>query len=323
MVLTLGELVERGLFICPSCASEVHPSRDAWNCSNPDCSYAQQRFPVVAGKPALIDFKNSVVDADRLHETGGASEYARKGLRPRLFELLYGRNPVAPVAVGRMLEALRADCAPLGRRPRILVVGGGAVGSGLEELYADSTIELVAFDIYMSPFVQFIGDGHSIPLADGSFDGVVVQAVLEHVLEPFTVAGEIHRVLRDGGIVYADTPFMQQVHEGPYDFSRFSDSGHRYLFRGFERIDSGLIAGAGTALMWSIRCYARALTRSVVLGGLIGHCFFWLRFTDGILDPRFSLDAASSVFFLGRKHATSITQADLISYYQGALALEQ
>lgn len=190
-------------------------------------------------------------------------------------------------------------------------------------MYADSTIELVAFDIYMSPFVQFIGDGHSIPLADGSFDGVVVQAVLEHVLEPFTVAGEIHRVLRDGGIVYADTPFMQQVHEGPYDFSRFSDSGHRYLFRGFERIDSGLIAGAGTALMWSIRCYARALTRSVVLGGLIGHCFFWLRFTDGILDPRFSLDAASSVFFLGRKHATSITQADLISYYQGALALEQ
>ena len=304
-MVTLGELVEQGLFICPSCTHELRPSHDSWYCSNPGCRYAEQQFPVVAGKPALIDFENSVVDPDRLYATGGASEYGRKGLAPRLFELLYGRNPVAPVAVGRMLDMLRADCAPLGRRPRILVVGGGAVGNGLEELYNDSTIDLVGFDIYMSPFVQFIGDGHSIPLADGSFDGVVVQAVLEHVIEPFTVAQEIRRVLRDGGIVYADTPFMQQVHEGPYDFCRFTDSGHRYLFRGFERIDSGLIAGAGTALMWSIRYYARALTRSVIVGGLIGHCFFWLRFTDRILDPKYSLDAASSVFFLGRKSARS------------------
>ena len=322
-MVTLGELVEQGLFICPSCTHELRPSHDSWYCSNPGCRYAEQQFPVVAGKPALIDFENSVVDPDRLYATGGASEYGRKGLAPRLFELLYGRNPVAPVAVGRMLDMLRADCAPLGRRPRILVVGGGAVGNGLEELYNDSTIDLVGFDIYMSPFVQFIGDGHSIPLADGSFDGVVVQAVLEHVIEPFTVAQEIRRVLRDGGIVYADTPFMQQVHEGPYDFCRFTDSGHRYLFRGFERIDSGLIAGAGTALMWSIRYYARALTRSVIVGGLIGHCFFWLRFTDRILDPKYSLDAASSVFFLGRKSARSITQAEVISYYQGALALDQ
>ena len=74
--------------------------------------------------------------------------------------------------------------------------------------------------------------------------------------------------------------------------------------------------------MWSIRYYARALTRSVVLGGLIGHCFFWLRFTDRFLDPKFSLDAASSVFFLGRKTTESITRADILAYYQGALALE-
>lgn len=322
-MITIDELVEQGLFICPGCRHQVQPGVDGWRCSNDGCRYAQHRFPIVAGRPALVDFENSVLDADRLHTTGGASEYSRKGLGPKLFELLYGRNRVAPAAVARMLGELRDSCAPLGRRPRILVIGGGAVGNGLEAFYNDTTIDLVGFDIYMSPFVQFIGDGHAIPLADGSFDGVVVQAVLEHVLQPEIVAREIQRVLREGGIVYADTPFMQQVHEGPYDFTRFTDSGHRYLFRDFERIDSGLVAGAGTALMWAIRYYARALTRSVVIGGLIGHCFFWLRYTDAILDPRYSLDAASSVFFLGRKTAGSITRADIIDYYQGALAIEQ
>ena len=45
--------------------------------------------------------------------------------------------------------------------------------------------------------------------------------------------------------------------------------------------------------------------------------FFWLRFTDHVLDPKHSLDAASSVFFLGRKAAVPITEAEIIDYYRG------
>ena len=126
-------------------------------------------------------------------------------------------------------------------------------------------------------------------------------------------------MLRPGGIVYADTPFLQQVHEGPYDFTRFTDSGHRYLFRGFERIDSGAVAGAGTALLWSIDYFVRALTRSVPLGRIVALCFFWLSHLDRVLDPRHSVDAASSVFFLGRKTERSISGADIVDYYQGGM----
>ena len=211
-MVSLEELAEQGLFICPCCAHRIHPAPEGWYCSNADCRHAGQRFPMVSGKPALVDFRKSVIDVDRLLETEGASEYGRKGLAPKLFELLYGRNDVASAAVARMVDALRADSAVTGRRPRILIIGGGAVGNGLDEFCDDPSIDLVAFDIYMSPEIHFIGDGHAIPLADGSFDGVVVQAVLEHVLDPFTVAREIHRVLRDGGIVYAVSLFMKQVH---------------------------------------------------------------------------------------------------------------
>ena len=158
-----------------------------------------------------------------------------------------------------------------------------------------------------------------MPLADGSVDGVVIQAVLEHVLEPTVVAKEIHRVLRSGGIVYAATPFLQLVHEGPYDFTRFTDSGHRYLFRSFERIDSGSVAGAGTALWWSIDYFVRALTRSVPLGRIMALCFFWLSHADRILDPKHSVDGASSVFFLGCKTEVPITEAEIIDYYQDGM----
>jgi len=57
------------------------------------------------------------------------------------------------------------------------------------------------------------------------FDAVWIQAVLEHVLDPVRVVAEIHRVLRPGGLVYSEIPFMQEVHEGAYDFTRFRLSG--------------------------------------------------------------------------------------------------
>jgi SAM-dependent methyltransferase len=318
-MLSLGAMVDQDLFICPCCASPLRPEGGRWCCSGAHCRYADEPFPVVSGVPALVDFEHSVLDADRLRAVEGASEVQRSRYQRALRRLLHPANTTALANVARMLELLRADDATAGRRPRIVVIGGGAVGDGLDGLYADPTVDLICFDIYASPAVQFIADGHAVPLADGSVDGVVVQAVLEHVLQPAVVAKEIHRVLRTGGIVYADTPFLFPVHEGPYDFTRFTDSGHRSLFRGFERIDSGSIAGAGTALRWSVDYFVRALTRSALLGRVVALCFFWLSYADRILDPKHSLDAASSVFFLGRKTAVPITEAEIIAYYQGGM----
>jgi SAM-dependent methyltransferase len=318
-MLSLEAMVDQDLFICPRCASPVRPEVGRWRCTGAPCRYADEPFPIVSGVPALVDFEHSVLDADRLRAVEGASEVHRSRFHRALSRLLHPANTTAPANVARMLELLRADGATAGQRPRILVIGGGAVGAGLEELYAEPTVDLICFDIYASPAVRFIADGHAIPLADGCVDGVVIQAVLEHVLEPTVVAKEIHRVLRSAGIVYADSPFLQQVHEGPYDFTRFTDSGHRYLFRSFERIDSGSVAGAGTALRWSIDYFVRALTRSVLLGRIMAMCLFWLSYADRILDPKHSVDGASSVFFLGRKTAVPITEAEIIDYYQGGM----
>jgi SAM-dependent methyltransferase len=316
-VLTIQQLADQGLFTCPACHSPVRAENGRWHCSGTACRYAVEPFPEVAGVPALVDFDHSVLDAERLSAVQGASAVKRSRFNDRLRRLVHPANTTAPAQVQRMVDLLKADTP--GRHPRLLVVGGGTIGDGLADLYADPSVDLVSFDVYASPVVQFIGDGHAIPLADASMDGVIIQAVLEHVLEPTVVAAELHRVLRAGGVVYADTPFLQQVHEGPYDFTRFTDSGHRYLFRRFERIDSGQVAGAGTALRWSIDYFVRALTRSVPLGRIVALCFFWLSHLDGVLDRQHSLDAASSVYFLGRKTVASISESEIIDYYRGGM----
>jgi SAM-dependent methyltransferase len=316
-VLSLDAMVDQDLLICPRCGSAVRPGEGGWHCANVTCAYADEPFPLVGGVPALVDFGRSVLDPGRLQAVDGASEVRRSRFAGLLRRVVHPPNSTAELNVARMVGLLQAENPD--RRPRILVVGGGTVGDGLDHLYAEQDVDLVSFDVYVSPSVQFVGDGHAIPLADGSVDGVVVQAVLEHVLEPVVVAGEIHRVLRDGGIVYADTPFLQQVHEGPFDFTRFTDSGHRFLFRGFDRIDSGTVAGAGTALRWSVDYFVRALTRSVALGRVASLCFFWLSHLDRYLDPQHSVDAASSVFFLGRKSDRPISRADIVDYYQGGM----
>ena len=198
----------------------------------------------------------------------------------------------------------------------MLVIGGGSIGLGADGLYNDDAIELVGTDAYASPHTVLVADAHRLPFDDGVFDGVWIQAVLEHVLEPAAVVAELHRVLRAEGLVYAETPFMQQVHERAYDFSRFTQSGHRWLFRKFSEISAGPVGGAGVALAWSIRYFARALGAGNKLSRLIVLPFFWVRFLDMFAGGRAVADAAGGFFFLGRRAEQAIDPHAMPQYYE-------
>lgn len=172
-------------------------------------------------------------------------------------------------------------------------------------------------DIYLTTLTHALADAHALPFADGTFDGVWIQTVLEHVLDPHQVVKEIHRALKPDAIVYAETPFMVQVHEGAYDFTRFPVSGHRWLFRNFETIEDGVTAGPGTAFLWSIGYLVAALTRSYKVKQLAAVPFFWLSHVDGFLGKKHGVDGASGVYLLGRRSERSITQHEAIAAYSG------
>ena len=269
---------------------------------------------MISAQPVLIDFAVSIFERRMYDAENGSAlqrDVSRRSMGSRLHRLTFGGNPVAVSNSRKFIDLLKRDS----RRPVVLVVGGGTIGSGADELYRDDSIELVGTDAYASPHTVLVADGHRLPFDDGVFDGVWVQAVLEHVLEPATVVAELHRVLRPEGLVYAETPFMQQVHERAYDFSRFTQSGHRWLFRRFSEVSAGPVGGAGVALAWSIRYFSRALGAGNKLSRLIVLPFFWIRYLDAFGRGRAAADAASGCFFLGRRAERAIDPHAMPEYY--------
>jgi SAM-dependent methyltransferase len=303
---------------CPGCRSTLVRAGDRYRCHSSSCELARDDgFPHVGRWPVLVDFRESIVAAERFNgEDEAAPLVGRRWAVQRLPEPLRAvwkpRNRVAAANIDRLLAEAR------GNSPLVLVVGGGTMGNGTEALYATERVRLIGFDVYRSPLTQFVADAHQIPLIDDCVDAVVIQAVLEHVLDPIKVVAEIARVLSPGGVVYAETPFLQQVHAGPYDFVRYTGSGHRYLFRAFEEIAAGPVAGPGTALAWSVDHLTRGLTRSELAGKVARGLVFWLRYLDALVPHAYAMDSASAYYFLGRLDDRRLEPGEIVDYYRGA-----
>lgn len=84
---------------------------------------------------------------------------------------------------------------------------------------------------------NMFADVTQTPLKGGSVDCVICTEVLEHLRDPQSCVDEIHRLLCDGGVVFASTPFFYPVHADPYDFQRFTEDGLRHLFREFKSVE--------------------------------------------------------------------------------------
>ncbi len=184
---------------------------------------------------------------------------------------------------------------------KILVIGGSIKGSGIEDIYSNESSEIIGSDISFGPFTKIISDAHDIPFEDETFDCVIIQAVLEHVLDPQLCVNEIHRILKSSGLIYAETPFMQQVHMRQYDFTRFTHLGHRRLFNQFEEIKSGPNGGPGMALAWSYTYFLRSFSESKLIKILLVNfaaltSFFFKYFDYYLIDKPGSYDAATGYF---------------------------
>ncbi len=217
-------------------------------------------------------------------------------------------------AGNQLLDLLASRDGP----SRLLVVGGGTVGDGSATVLTNERIETISFDIYPSAATTFVGDGHHIPLRDESVDAVWIQAVLEHVYRPELVVSEIARVLRRGGLLYAETPFLQPVHEGAYDYERFSLSGHRLLFGDFEEVASGPLGGPASVLNLAIRGLAGGLTRSLAVARFIYLLTQPLTLLDRLVPEPWRVDFATGNFFLGRRIAATARPFDPSAEYRGA-----
>jgi len=306
---------------CPCChrgrlvASSSHVVCDAVDCGH--------RFRVVDGIPILINPRRSVFRETDFNSRAATTFKEAGTLAQRIGRIL----PSPSRDVGRRKNYLRlaAELRAMDpKRRRVLVVGcGDGTASYLEIADVDDTM-ILETDVSLAGHAKIICDASDMPFENGCFDLVICQAVLEHVLEPQRCVDEMHRVLRAGGVIYATTPFMQQVHMGEFDFMRFTRSGHRWLFRRFVELDSGVATGPASVLVWSVeyfllswtgrlwpRRFIKASTR-VALG--------WMTLLDAALARRTpALDASGGFYFIGRRSdVDAISAREMIGYYSGS-----
>jgi SAM-dependent methyltransferase len=273
------------------------------------------------GVPVLVDDAKSLFDpsARALHE-GSFAPTPRPRWWRRVGELL--PEITSNVASEQNLERV-AEMLSTKRRPLVLVLGARTRTLGMEAILDRPEFDCVESDVLPGQNLNLLCDAHGLPFADGSVDCVIAQAVLEHVVDPARCAAEIARVLKGDGVLYAETPFMQQVHEGAFDFTRFTHVGHRRLFRDFDEVDSGVVCGPGTALAWAwtyfLLSFARSSRSRRVLVLVARLTAFWAPWFDAYLARKpAALDAASAFYFLGQKGDGPLDDRDITMAYRGA-----
>jgi SAM-dependent methyltransferase len=310
----LSSLVRQALR-CPACQTALTEGMTALIC--PSCG---QSYPLVDGVPILIHEGNSLFSISDFTSHRATTFRPRSGLKDGVAKLLpsLSRNPQGERNGRCFLNALLQQASS----PVVLVVGAGEGGSAIAPLRAHPNVEVVTSDVHLGKSTGLVMDAHDIPFADATFDGIVVQAVLEHVVDPYRCVHEIHRVLKPGGVVFSETPFMQQVHMGAYDFTRFTPLGHRRLFRHFEQIAGGPNGGQGMVLAWSwlffLRGFVQGQRGKQAAEAIARLTAFWLPWFDVVLAGRPSTwDGAKGSFFVGRKSERVLPDRELVQLYGG------
>lgn len=181
------------------------------------------------------------------------------------------------------------------------------VGSGNRRLpLKDKTVLNVDYIAFEK--TDIVGNALQLPFKEAMFDAVIVQQVLEHVENPLQILREAARVLKDGGKIWVETPFMYPVHDNE-DYWRWTKKGLELMCsRIFEREDSGVVMGGGSAMSLVTR-YSSAVMFSfgsrllfnffLLLSGILT---FWLKYLDFFIrENPFVAYIAPAIFFSGKK----------------------
>lgn len=228
-----------------------------------------------------------------------------KGILRRIYKV---PGPTLNFKSSQNLRRLSKELVAQNSTPTILSIGCGNRSLPDNSEFFRSTVVYV--DIAVEPIVNVQADAHVLPFDDGSFDGVVSLAMLEHVRRSELVVSEIYRVLRPGGLVYAEVPFMQGFHARPHDFRRFTAPGMRVLFDKFKEIDLGACVGPGSAMAWMLRQYLAGIVTGFGLGRkrrlaaefVAGWMTFYFKYLDYLtVNKPAASEIASAFYFYGRK----------------------
>jgi len=201
----------------------------------------------------------------------------------------------------RLFEWLNRNA--LGKK--VLNLGSGV---GHFDKYLSAGIKAVKLDIDPAkPGLDVVADAQRLPFKNESFEIVYSIAVLEHVRKPWLAAGEITRILRSGGHVVVELPFLNVIHAAE-DYFRFTDKGIRSLFdeSGYDLVLDEVGSGGGSFLSVFLVVYLRQFVPTKAGKALwyvvMRYIFSICRYLDALLGRSADLRATANSFtFIARK----------------------
>lgn len=192
------------LLRCPSCGGSLEPADDGWLCSGCACGYVRRE-----GMPDFMPRSREGITAlERQHYTDKVDYYLE-------MHRTWCGSPFYRHYHRRFLD----DLGILPSGSLILELGCGLGHDGLELLR--SGYRLVETDVAPGQLGQarslhsregvsgsaeyLLVDAQRLPFEDGSFDGVLMVAMLHHLPDPLSALREARRVLKPGGVIVLGT----------------------------------------------------------------------------------------------------------------------
>jgi uncharacterized protein YbaR (Trm112 family) len=290
--VTSGRLQK--LLVCPTCRGGLEFNQEIVCCR--ECG---QDYPIRDGVPVLIA-PDSLFYRQSEPKAVPSMRDSLPGWLRRLMKPYLDYNPPLAIWIDRSMFRHLNECSP---QMQILNLGAGV---GQFDEYLQPHLNFINLDVSLATKdLDVAADAHSLPFANESLDAVYSNAVLEHVQRPWRVAEEIHRVLRPGGKIFINVPFLTTIHD-THDYFRFTDKGLQILFSRFDEIDSGISVGPSSFLgpffVEYVSCFIPGRHLKALLRGPLSLLAWPIKYLDllirGSADLRLTADA---FFYVGSK----------------------
>ena len=156
------------LLRCPICRKRLDRIGEQFFCINSECG---AHFPIIDGIPVLLNEDSSLFSIDDFVSQRSASldlreSKIKKVLRQSIPSI--NRNVRGKQNYDKLAKLLLSQSTA----PRVLVVGCGSLGQGMESLLLHRSIELIESDVSFGPRIMLVCDAHDIPFENDSFDAI-------------------------------------------------------------------------------------------------------------------------------------------------------